>query len=142
MKRGCALLPPDRLTRRRMKATRRSGTDIELALRCALSKHGVRYRLNVREEGTAIDIAFPGVQLAVFCDGCFWHGCRIHGTQSKRNCDWWREKIAANVERDKRLRRKLVKAGWTVVRVWGHESAATASARIVAKLRELKRCRG
>ena len=117
-----------------MRAIRQHGTDLELEIRRALYRAGLRYRVNVRREGTTIDIAFLGAKLAVFCDGCFWHGCPRHRTDAKHNGAWWRAKIDGNIARDRRLRRGLRKTGWRIVRVWAHESAEVAAERIVAAL--------
>lgn len=68
-------------------------------------------------------------------DGCFWHGCPLHGTWPKRNADFWREKIEANVRRDRETDASLVDAGWASVRVWEHEDAQEAADRIVAIVR-------
>ena len=65
---------------------------------------------------------FPRLLVAVFIDGCFWHGCPEHGTSPKSNATWWREKIGANIQRDRRTDRQLTEEGWRVVRVWEHES--------------------
>jgi len=122
-----------------MMAVRQRDTALELALRDALFAQGLRYRLNVRREGTSIDIAFVGLRLAIFCDGCFWHGCSRHTTLPKRNRSWWKTKIEGNVARDRRLRRTLARAGWSIIKVWGHEDADEASVRIADRLGALRR---
>lgn len=71
-------------------------------------------------------------------DGCFWHGCPEHGTQPKSNGDWWREKLARNVERDRETDRLLAEAGWLVVRCWEHESVEAATERIEQVVRRRK----
>jgi DNA mismatch endonuclease, patch repair protein len=68
--------------------------------------------------------------VAVFVDGCFWHGCPEHGTAPKANAKWWQEKIAANIARDRRTDEALGAEGWLVVRIWEHENVVTAVARI------------
>jgi DNA mismatch endonuclease (patch repair protein) len=136
MKEECTPLPPDDSTRRRMKAVRQYGTNHEDDLRRKLFAAGARYRLHLRREGTTIDIAFPGAKIAVFSDGCFWHGCPQHGTATKHNRQWWKQKLAINVERDERLRRSLAQAGWRVIRIWRHEKPEQAALRIVTLLRE------
>ncbi len=82
-------------------------------------------------------MAFTRARLAVFVDGCFWHCCPLHATQPKNNAEWWSAKLAANVARDRRQEAQLQKAGWTVVRVWEHESASAAADRIEASWRTL-----
>jgi DNA mismatch endonuclease (patch repair protein) len=76
------------------------------------------------------DVVFLRLKVAVFVDGCFWHQCPIHGTSPKQNGSWWAAKLAANSERDRRSRRRLKEAGWTVVQVWEHEAPAQAAIRI------------
>lgn len=67
------------------------------------------------------DFAFPKQKVAVFIDGCFWHGCKKHATTPKTNIQFWEEKIVRNKERDKKVNRELRKSGWKVVRIWEHE---------------------
>jgi DNA mismatch endonuclease (patch repair protein) len=66
------------------------------------------------------DFVFPRERVAVFVDGCFWHGCPIHGTQPKQNAEFWVTKIAKNRARDRLVNRELRKAGWRVIRIWEH----------------------
>lgn len=80
------------------------------------------------------DIVFTKRKLVVFVDGCFWHGCPEHATAPKNNADWWREKLAANVARDSRANNELRGLGWTVLRVWEHESTEVAVERILRAL--------
>ena len=81
------------------------------------------------------EIVFGPSKVAVHVDGCFWRSCPEHGTTPKANRQWWVAKLAANVGRDRDTDRRLDKAGWSVVRVWEHESmdeAAERVARVVA----------
>ena len=74
-----------------------------------------------------MDIVFGPARVAVFVDGCFWHGCPVHGTFPTNNADFWRQKIETNRLRDADTNSKLEARGWSVVRVWEHESlSATA----------------
>ena len=118
---------------RRMQATRGQNTAPEMALRRELYQRGLRYRIQVAVipglRRTA-DLAFIKQRIAVFVDGCFWHGCPTHGTQSRSNPEFWAEKIRANVARDADTNRRLSDSGWTVVRVWAHESPQEAADRI------------
>jgi DNA mismatch endonuclease, patch repair protein len=113
-----------------MQAVRQTGTLHELQIRKALFAAGYRYRVNFQREGTRIDIAFIGPKVAVFCDGCFWHGCYEHGTRARHNAEYWNSKITENIRRDRRLRARLRRAGWRVVRIWEHESVIRATKRI------------
>src|SRR5581483_2722570 len=127
---------PDAL--RRMKAQRQRDTAAELALRSLLHGKGLRFRVHYRVPDTrrTVDIAFPRLRLAVFIDGCFWHGCPQHGTWPKENAAWWREKIEANRQRDADTDRRLVEAGWQAVRVWEHEDPEDAGRRVEAAVRD------
>jgi DNA mismatch endonuclease (patch repair protein) len=115
-----------------MQATRRRDTEPERALRSVLHRHGLRFRVDHKLPGLRrrADIVFPRVRVAVFVDGCFWHGCPEHGTWPKANARWWREKIEANQARDQDTNRRLRELGWTIIRVWEHEEPADAARRI------------
>jgi DNA mismatch endonuclease Vsr len=67
------------------------------------------------------DFVFPVERVALFVDGCFWHGCSIHGTIPKTNTAFWKTKIAKNSNRDKLVANRLRASGWTVLRLWQHE---------------------
>lgn len=118
----------------RMHAARRRDTAPELAVRRALFARGLRYFVDYRLPipRARADIAFPKKRLAVFIDGCFWHGCPEHATWPKANAEWWRAKITANMERDRRIDRLLGEAGWRVVRAWAHEPTEDVVARVVS----------
>jgi DNA mismatch endonuclease (patch repair protein) len=95
---------------------------------------GYRFRVSYPVPGLArcsIDIAFPRRRVAVFVDGCFWHGCPVHGTRPKSNAARWAAKLNANRERDRRVDAHLLAHDWAVVRIWEHESVATACARVL-----------
>jgi DNA mismatch endonuclease (patch repair protein) len=118
-----------------MSRQARRDTAPEMAVRRLLYASGHRYRLQRRVPGfprRTIDIAFPGRKIAVFLDGCFWHGCPEHATHPKANADWWRDKLAGNIARDRETTEQLVHAGWTVLRFWEHEDPAVV-ARCVAQ---------
>lgn len=80
------------------------------------------------------DFVFPARKLAVFVDGCFWHGCPIHGTSPKQNAKFWREKIARNRARDRLVNRTLRASGWRVLRLWEHDLARKREPRLLARL--------
>ena len=103
----------------------------ELALRRVLHARGLRFRVHAPLPGRP-DIVFTRARLAVFVDGCFWHGCPEHATAPKNNGQWWRDKIAGNVARDRRQDALLSELGWEVLRVWEHEPVHDAATRILA----------
>jgi DNA mismatch endonuclease (patch repair protein) len=115
-----------------MQSQRQRDTIPERALRSALHRSGFRFRVDHKLPGLRrrADIVFPGPRVAVFVDGCFWHGCPEHGTWPKANSEWWRAKIEANRARDADTNEILRAGGWAVVRVWEHEPAANAAERV------------
>lgn len=126
----------------RMSRLARRETVPELALRRELHGRGLRYRVVQPVPGRprrSIDIAFPGVKVAVMVDGCFWHGCAEHGTQPGKNSEWWRQKIATNQARDADTTHALEAAGWTVVRIWEHEPPSAAADLIETLVRSRSR---
>lgn len=108
-----------------MKRVRQKDTAAELALRSALHGLGLRYRLHRRIEGIVVDVVFVTAKVAVFVDGCFWHGCPLHATCPKSNQSYWLPKLAENKSRDLRQSEKLRLAGWNVIRLWEHECLPT-----------------
>lgn len=121
-----------------MQRTGHRNTAPEIALRTELHRRGHRYFVDRPIPGLSrrrrADIVFPRRRLAIFVDGCFWHGCPAHATWPKANAAWWRGKIEANRRRDADTDATLREAGWTVVRVWEHEQAAAAADRIEQEL--------
>jgi DNA mismatch endonuclease (patch repair protein) len=67
------------------------------------------------------DFVFPTARLAIFVDGCFWHGCPIHGALPSSNRSFWKEKLTRNKLRDRQVVRELRKAGWITLRIWQHD---------------------
>lgn len=125
--------------RRRMQGVRQKNTSAESSLRRKLHALGLRYRIQVpilAQPRRVADVVFRGLRVAVFVDGCFWHGCPQHATWPKENAEFWRAKILANRQRDRDTDKRLRAAGWRVVRVWAHEPperAARRVAKIIAK---------
>lgn len=129
---------------RRMARVRQKGTGAELDLRRELYRNGLRYRVDyvvLQRPRRIADIAFPGLKIAVFVDGCFWHGCSEHASWPKKNAEFWRQKIETNRLRDADTSGRLEANGWKVVRVWEHESPATAAGMIAALVAEAKAAR-
>lgn len=103
-----------------MARVRGADTGPEMVLRRALWRTGLRYRVRPRIAGRP-DLVFIGCGIAVFVDGCFWHGCPKHYKASATNAAFWSEKIARNCLRDREVNVVLAKLGWTVLRYWEHE---------------------
>ena len=130
--------PASAETSRRMSRTAQRDNPRERSLRSKLHRRGLRFRLHrkiIEGSRRTADIAFPSQRVAVFLDGCFWHGCPEHVTWPKTNASWWREKIETNIRRDRDTNRRLKKAGWTVIRIWEHEDVVRAAAKIERVLR-------
>jgi DNA mismatch endonuclease (patch repair protein) len=84
-----------------------------------LVRHQIKgWKLNATEFIGTPDFAFPAKRIAIFIDGCFWHGCPLCGHTPKTNSEYWSAKIARNKERDKRTTRQLRKQGFKVIRIW------------------------
>ncbi|TIC84576.1 very short patch repair endonuclease [Nocardioides sp. GY 10127] len=136
---------PDRVSpggalSRKMSTLARRDTAPELALRRALHARGLRYRVQMKVPGNrrrSIDVALTRVRLAVYVDGCFWHGCPEHGSTPRANSDWWRWKIERNRARDADTTASLEAAGWTVLRFWEHEDPSLAAVIVEAERRRL-----
>jgi DNA mismatch endonuclease, patch repair protein len=127
--------------RERMSRQRREGTAPEVALRHALHRMGLRYRLHraplpgLRRKA---DIVFGPAQVAVFVDGCFWHGCPEHGRRRHDVNNWyWPAKIDRNRRRDADTDRALAGAGWLSVRVWEHEVTGAGAEESAQRIREV-----
>jgi DNA mismatch endonuclease, patch repair protein len=120
-------------TRVRMQAVRRRDTPAELAVRSLLHRRGLRFRVDsapVPGLRRRADIVFASARVAVFIDGCFWHGCPKHATWPKANSEWWRAKISATILRDRDTDQHLEDAGWAVLRAWTHEAAVDVAERV------------
>lgn len=121
-----------------MRANRGRDTGPELALRSALHAMGLRYRVGVRPlpglRRTA-DVVFTRARVAVFVDGCFWHGCPTHSRAARTNAEFWSTKINGTRARDAETNERLSAEGWTVIRVWEHEDPVDAATRIAAVVR-------
>jgi DNA mismatch endonuclease (patch repair protein) len=121
-----------------MQSNRPRDTGPELALRKALHRLGLRYRVSTRplaDIRRTADVVFRRAKVAVFVDGCFWHGCPEHHTVSLTNADYWAEKVRQNRQRDIETDETLSRSGWQVIRVWEHEDPVTAAGRIAIAVR-------
>jgi DNA mismatch endonuclease (patch repair protein) len=118
-----------------MLACGQRDTAPELAIRAILFRMGLRYRIDRRPLASLrrkADLVFTRVKIAVFVDGCFWHGCPEHATWPKANGEFWRRKIVGNQERDRDTDHQLTKAGWLSIRIWEHENPDKAAKYIAA----------
>jgi DNA mismatch endonuclease (patch repair protein) len=124
-----------------MRGNQRRDTKPELEVRRILHAQGVRYRVDLPltfDRRRRADIAFTKVRLAVFVDGCFWHGCPVHYISPATNPTYWEAKVARNRERDMETAARLEQSGWTVLRLWEHEDPRKAAELVqetVARLR-------
>lgn len=85
------------------------------------------------------DVVFTRSKVAVYVDGCFWHGCPVHATYPKANAAFWAIKLAANKARDRDTDMRLTEAGWLVVRIWEHEDPCVAAERVTTTIRAVER---
>src|ERR1035437_9588684 len=121
-----------------MMANRGRDTAPEMAVRRLVHAAGLRYRVDVRplpDLNRRADLVFSGAHVAVFIDGCYWHGCPVHGTASKSHPDYWRRKIAGNAARDAETDLLLKQAGWRVSRAWEHDDPVEAAAVVVSAVK-------
>ncbi|MBW9213227.1 very short patch repair endonuclease [Mumia sp. zg.B53] len=126
-------------TRRSMKGNRGRDTGPELAVRRIIHARGLRYQVDARplpELNRRADLVFSRVKVAVFIDGCFWHGCPAHHTVAKANASYWAEKIANNRRRDLDTAEQLREQGWLVLRFWEHQPASEVADVIVGAVKE------
>lgn len=113
-----------------MQANRSRDTSIEWAVRRIVHARGMRYRVSARPESDirrTADMVFGGSRVAVFIDGCFWHGCETHYTRPASNVDYWADKVSRNRARDLETSVLLRERGWTVLRFWEHENPSEAA---------------
>lgn len=128
-------------TRASMLGNRRRDTRPELAIRQLLHAQGLRYRVDYAlpfDRRRKADIVFTRWRIAVFIDGCYWHGCPQHGTIPKTNTDYWSAKIAGNRARDADTNARLAAIGWTVLRFWEHEASADVATAVAAQVRRAR----
>lgn len=125
-----------------MAKVRQKGTGPEMALRKEMYRIGLRYRVDyevLQHPRRVADVAFPGRKIAIFVDGCFWHGCPVHATWPKRNAEFWRQKIEANRRRDEDTNARLLEIGWKVLRFWSHESPISAAMTVMQMMGRVDR---
>ncbi|WP_182903555.1 very short patch repair endonuclease [Microbispora sp. H10830] len=120
-------------------SSRNVDTKPEVALRRAVHALGLRYQVAVQPlpniRRTA-DLVFRRSKVAVFLDGCFWHGCQQHYRLPASNSDYWHQKVELNRDRDVRLNSLLIEAGWLPLHVWEHEDPQAAALKIAEAIRK------
>jgi DNA mismatch endonuclease, patch repair protein len=118
-----------------MSRVKTRDTGPEVAVRSELHRLGLRFRIDRRPSARLrrrADILFPRQRVAVFVDGCFWHGCPEHVEWPSANGAWWRAKIEGTRIRDRETDELLATEGWSVIRVWEHDDPSAAAGRIAA----------
>lgn len=121
-----------------MQANRGRDTKPELAIRRLVHAAGLRYQVDTRPVPSLnrrADLVFRGPKVAIFIDGCFWHGCPDHHTVARTNASFWAEKVRRTRERDIETAAALEAAGWIALRIWEHEDPAQAANRVVGVVR-------
>ncbi|GGY04427.1 very short patch repair endonuclease [Streptomyces hiroshimensis] len=124
--------------RRNMQAIRNKDTKPEQLIRRLVHAQGLRYRLHARplpDLRRTADLVFRPAKVAVFIDGCYWHGCPEHYLAPRVNAGYWSDKVARNMARDRDTDERLVEAGWLVLRFWEHESSDACSLKIADTVR-------
>lgn len=110
------------------------------ATELALAKLFRRYKITGWRRNQKVfgkpDYVFRQVRLALFVDGCFWHGCPKHGTRPKSNVAFWKKKFARNQARDRLVTRTLRSGNWRVLRIWEHELARKNEPRLVRRIQQ------
>ncbi|QNE45870.1 DNA mismatch endonuclease Vsr [Glaciihabitans sp. INWT7] len=125
--------------RKVMQGNRGRDTKPELAVRRLVHARGMRYRVNARVEPDirrSADMLFTRKRIAVFIDGCYWHGCPAHFVLPKAHPDYWEAKIAGNRKRDAETNSLLELRGWTILRFWSHESPICVADKVEAAVRD------
>lgn len=126
-------------TRRSMQGNRGRDTGPEIAVRRIVHSRGLRYRVDARPLAALnrrADLVFSRAKVAVFIDGCFWHGCPDHHTVAKANATYWAEKVAGNRRRDLDTSERLKDAGWLVLRFWEHQPPSEVAEAIIHAVQE------
>lgn len=126
-------------TARSMRSNRGRDTSLELRVRRELHRRGYRYRVDLAPligVRSRADIVFTRARIAVYLDGCFWHGCPEHGVVPTAHPEYWIPKLIRNRERDAEATNALQDAGWLVLRFWEHESTPDVVDRIIAARRD------
>ncbi|MFI1647940.1 very short patch repair endonuclease [Streptomyces avidinii] len=128
--------------RRNMQAIRSRDTKPEQLIRRLVHAQGLRYGVAAKplqDLRRTADMVFRPAKVAVFIDGCYWHGCPEHYVPPKTNPGYWSQKVAKNMARDRDTDQHLKEAGWTVLRFWEHESPEACALTIATTVSRLRR---
>lgn len=131
---------PNAAIRKSMQGNRGRDTAPEMAVRRLLHAQGFRYRVHVRpvqDVRRTADLVFPRMKVAVFIDGCYWHGCPEHYIAPMTNAFYWSDKVSANRARDIDTNTVLRSRGWSVYRFWEHQPPTAVAAEIAEALERL-----
>lgn len=120
----------------------RGNKSTEIAFEKIIRSHGIwgwrkHFRISIRSAGFKVrpDFVFCAARVAVFLDGCFWHGCPLHSQPPASNVDYWPAKLARNMGRDRLTTRLLRQNGWRVLRIWEHDLAQAKRAHVATRVR-------
>lgn len=125
-----------------MQAIRSRDTKPERLIRRLVHANGLRYRVATRplpDLRRTADLVFRPAKVAVFIDGCYWHGCPEHYVSPRTNPGYWSDKVARNMARDRDTDRRLQEAGWLVMRFWEHQDSDTCALTIVKTVHDRRR---
>ncbi len=120
-----------------MSSIRGKNTKPEMQVRRKVWSLGKRYRIHDRTVVGTPDISNKSKRVAIFIDGCFWHGCKRCYIEPKSNAEFWKNKITRNQERRKKVMEELKKDNWKIMQFWEHEinsNCEKVSSKIVAML--------
>lgn len=122
-----------------MQAIRSRDTTPEQLIRRLVHARGLRYRVAAKplpDLRRTADMVFRPAKVAVFIDGCYWHGCPEHYVAPKTNPGYWSEKVARNIARDRDTNQRLLDADWLVLRFWEHEASDACALQIISAVRD------
>ncbi|MBU1088352.1 very short patch repair endonuclease [Patescibacteria group bacterium] len=122
-----------------MSKVKEKDSQIEIVLRKALWKKGIRYRKNVKKNFGNPDLVLAKYKTVIFVDSCFWHGCPKHYRAPSTKIIFWKKKLEQNKKRDKEVNLHYKKTNWQIIRIWEHEikrSLKTVVLKIIKKLND------
>lgn len=133
-------IPKNQHVSAQMSRMPRKSTVPEIMLRRELHRRGIRFRLHRKDLPGTPDLVLPAARVAVFVDGCFWHGCPEHGVLPKNNRDWWRDKLETTRRRDRIKDAELLAMGWLPLHFWEHVPTGAVADEVEALWRAHRKC--